>query len=319
MIKSKYQKYLLLIVLLVSLLIQGIMLSNIQSRLADDLLEAHGLSNNSRYLELSSRKSVSSFLRTLKPYRTAIQVHLENQYERGQVLVWSNQSVTSMPTYVGHYFTSDDFQGMVSFAVVEYGSRLNTKEVQGNKYLIVGRTYYAVIGQLKPLKAVSANQYFLSTGVDQPTGKTTIANYRVLIDSSNRVISKIAKQYHAKVTSPAFVKAHHHHRWSFAGEFMVIAVLILLGLAIHYWLANQNWRRINRLGQSPQDCWQYFVRVGMRFGLLTALLAIISYFFLSFHAFYSAIVLLASLFLLNLILSNLAYFITGLKLRNRES
>ena len=90
----------------------GSMLSNVQSREADQLLEAHGLSNNTRYIEVNRNETISDFLRYLDKYKNAnIQLHLDNRYDNDQVLVWANHNVINLPTQNGRYFTPDDFEG----------------------------------------------------------------------------------------------------------------------------------------------------------------------------------------------------------------
>ena len=60
-----FKKILLLFIPLLAFLGMGTMLSNIDSGHADELLEAHGLTNNTRYFRTNSKESISSFLRYL--------------------------------------------------------------------------------------------------------------------------------------------------------------------------------------------------------------------------------------------------------------
>ena len=65
-----FKKIFLLLVPLLTFLGIGTMLSNIESGYADELLEAHGLTNNTRYFRTDSDESISSFLQYLdKNYR----------------------------------------------------------------------------------------------------------------------------------------------------------------------------------------------------------------------------------------------------------
>ena len=97
----------------------GTMISNIQSDYADEVLEAHGLTNNTRYFRTDSDESISSFLRYLnKNYKNhQIQLHFDSNYEKKQVLVWSNHVVKSLPTETGRYFSPDDFEEKVKLAL----------------------------------------------------------------------------------------------------------------------------------------------------------------------------------------------------------
>lgn len=60
-----YKKILLLFTIFLCLLGIGAVLSNVQSREANQLLEAHGLSNNTRYIDIDNNQSVEDFLKYL--------------------------------------------------------------------------------------------------------------------------------------------------------------------------------------------------------------------------------------------------------------
>ena len=60
-----FKRIFLLLVPLIMFLGIGTMISNIQSDYADEVLEAHGLTNNTRYFRTDSDESISSFLRYL--------------------------------------------------------------------------------------------------------------------------------------------------------------------------------------------------------------------------------------------------------------
>ena len=136
-----FKKILLLFIPLLAFLGMGTMLSNIDSGHADELLEAHGLTNNTRYFRTNSKESISSFLRYLdKDYANhQLQLHLDSNYEKKQVLVWANHTVKSLPTEEGRYFSPDDFKGKVSFAVLGPATEVNLLNVQNNKYVVLGQ------------------------------------------------------------------------------------------------------------------------------------------------------------------------------------
>lgn len=196
-----FKKIFLLLILLLSFLGIGTMLSNIESNYADELLEAHGLTNNTRYFRTDSDDKISTFLKYLdKNYANhQIQLHLDNNYEKKQVLVWANHAVTGLPTESGRYFSPDDFKGQVSFVVLGPTVKLNLLDVQNNKYVILGKNYYSVIGEFKDYPQVEMDKYYLSTGIDQPTAKDQLKNYRIVVDATPAVIEKIAKHYHASL------------------------------------------------------------------------------------------------------------------------
>lgn len=283
-----YKKIILLLCTLVCVLVSGVMISNVQSRQADDLLEAHGMSNNTRYITIDSNKKVASFLKYIDENYKNVQIHFEDRYTQGKVLVWANQTVTPLPTYVGRYFSKDDFKGRVSVAVVEYGSSLNTEEVQNNKYLINGQTYYSVIGQLKRNKSVPSNMFFLSTGINQPTAQTALSNYRIVLDAAPKTIAKISKHYHAEVKTPVFVKRHHQHYLIYIIPEIIVALLMIIILASLAWIAAKLLVAQAKIsGLKGRLLTNWIINRALRLILIVGLIMIISLVFLNTHAFYS--------------------------------
>ena len=234
-----FKKIFLLLILLLSFLGIGTMLSNIESSYADELLEAHGLTNNTRYFRTDSDEKISIFLKYLdKNYANhQIQLHLDNNYEKKQVLVWANHAVTGLPTESGRYFSPDDFKGQVSFAVLGPTVKLNLLDVQNNKYVILGKNYYSVIGEFKDYPQVEMDKYYLSTGIDQPTAKDQLKNYRIVVDATPAVIEKIAKHYHASLHIPSFVQEHHRDRLSVVPDILMLVVCLLVGMITNMLLA----------------------------------------------------------------------------------
>ena len=285
----KIKKIILVIVIFLSLLGIGSMLSNVQSREADQLLEAYGLSNNTRYINVKSNQNVGSFITYLqKNYpKNKIQVHLASKSKDNQTLVWSNHEVVTLPTESGRYFTAADFKGKVSFAVLGLNAKVPTLKVQGNQYVHLNQTYYSVIGILKHYRQMKQNGYYLTTGPKQPTGKFKLKNYIIIVDSSSKTIRQIAKHYHAKVKTPLFVKNHQIHQFSFLREIALIAVFLIIAFLSNLLLAYMDWQTVKQTHLNGALLRNWLINHGIRILLIELTVTFGAYFFLSWRTFIS--------------------------------
>lgn len=267
----------------------GAMLSNIQSQKANQLLEAYGLSNNTRYFKLQNNQNVSTFLQYLEKQfpHNKIQLHLSSNRQDNQTLVWSNHDVLALPTESGRYFTSDDFKGQVSFGVLGLNAHVKKLKVQGNEYVALNRQYYTVIGVLKHYRQMEQNGYYLTTGPKQPTGRFKLKNYVVVMDSSTKVIRKVAKHYGVKVKTPRFVKSHQSRQFSIIKEILLILLFLFIAASINIILAYLDWQTVNKTHLSGELLQNWLVNHGIRLILIESLMGIAAYFFLCWRAFYS--------------------------------
>lgn len=315
-----WKKLFLLLVILLTFLGTGAMLSNVQSREADQLLEAHGMSNNTRYLRLRSKRSISSFLLYLRQNfkKNRIGLHLDNKQKKGQVLVWANHQPIPLSTESGRYFDPDDFRGQISFAVIGPNPQVKKMETQGNIYLILNKRYYSVIGQLKNYRQIEENKYYLSTGVDQPTARASLTHYRVVMDASSKVIKKVARHYHANIETPAFVRAHQIHRFSVIKEICLILLFWLLAAWCNLLLASIDWRQISRTHLKGDLLRNWFINRGTRLVLIEGVIAIGAYFFLRGHAFFRRSDHLVELLFINWLLAVVCYVWTLIRLHRKE-
>ncbi|MDF7668308.1 hypothetical protein [Lactobacillus sp. ESL0703] len=285
----KFKKFGLIIVFFLALLGIGSMLSNVQSREANQLLEAYGLSNSTRYIDINSQQKVSTFLRYLtKKYpKNKIQVHLDHQDKDHQTLIWANHTIISLPTESGRYFSADDFTGQVSFAVLGLNAKVKTLKTQGNQYVALHHRYYSVIGTFKHYRQMKQDGYYLSTGPKQPTGQFKLNNYQIIIDASDKVIHKIAAHYGGKVRTPLFVKRHQIHRFSVIREILLIALFGLIAAICNLLLALIDWQTVKQTSLTGNLLRNWLINRGIRL-ILTELLATVgAYFFLCWRAFYS--------------------------------
>ncbi|MGQ5709569.1 hypothetical protein [Lactobacillus sp. PSON] len=316
-----YKKILLLFTIFLCLLGIGAVLSNVQSREANQLLEAHGLSNNTRYIDIDNNQSVEDFLKYLdKAYHNKkIQLHLDNKIQKNQVLVWANHSVITVPTESGRYFVPDDFKGQVSFAILGPDTKIKTLHAQSNSYVLWNKRYYSVIGSLKHYHQMDQTKYYLSTGINQPTAKEKLKNYRIVIDSNNKTINQIAKHYHTSVHIPEFVKKHQIHRLSVINEIlMIIGYWIVIGIC-NMILALVNWRQVRRTNLRGSLMKNWLVNRSLRLLLAEGLITLTAYCFLCWRAFFSKTDHLIELLIISFIVMILSYGFEIIILKRREN
>lgn len=315
-----WKKIILVILVFLTFLGTGAMLSNIQSREADQLLQAHGLSYNSRYLKLKKRTNIAHFLvylsKNFKKHR--LQIHFDDQKNEGRVLIWANKTVTPLPTENGRYFVPDDFTGQVSFAVLGPQARVPKYETQGNTYIHIGRRYYSVIGQLKGYRQIEQHKYYLSTGIKQPTARHSLRNYQVIVDGNNKIVRKIGKHYHARITIPGFVKHHRVQRLSVLKEILLILLFWLGGIGCNLLLALTERRQIKNSHLQGNLLRNWLLNRGFRLILIEGAAAILAYFFLQSHAFYRRADHLALLLFLSWLIVNAVYTIFWYRYYRKE-
>ncbi|WEV44460.1 hypothetical protein OZX56_04315 [Lactobacillus sp. ESL0684] len=286
----KFKKTGLIIIIFLSFLGIGSMLSNIQSREADQLLEAYGLSNNTRTIKINNSQRVSDLIDYLqkKHPRSAIQVHLvEQDKQSNQTLVWANHNVVSLPTESGRYFTLDNFKGQVSFAVLGLNCPIATLKTQGNQYVILHKQYYSVIGTLKHYRQMKQDGYYLTTGSNQPTGQFKLKNYQIMIDSSPKVIKQIANHYQVKAKTPVFVRKHQIHQFSILKELVAIMLFSLAAACCNLLLALLDWQLVKKTSLSGKLLRNWLLNRGIRNMLLELLVTLAANLFLNWRAFYS--------------------------------
>lgn len=306
----KFKKIFLLFIIFLAMLGMGSMLSNIQSDEANQLLEAYGLSNNTRYIKIKNDQNISTFVRYLEQKfpKNKIQLHLASNRKDKQTLIWSNKDVLTLPTEAGRYFTSDDFKGRVSFGVLGLNANVKQYKTQGNQYIVLNNKYYTVIGSLKHYRQMKQNGYYLTTGSKQPTGQFKLRNYVIIIDSSTRVIRQIAAHYGVKVKTPSFVKSHQSHQFSVIKEILLIGVFILIAGISNLILVFLDWQTVKQTHLSGGLLRNWLLNHGIRTILTEILLVFGAYFFLCWRAFFSKpehllLLLLASWIIISIIYS----------------
>lgn len=315
-----WKKIILLILVFLSFLGTGTLLSNVQSREADQLLEAHGMSNNTRYIYLKRKGQIKSLLTYLSHNFSHhhIQLHLDSRRFPGQILVWANYAAPGLDTEEGRYFAPDDFQGQVSFAVIGPSPRVPQLVTQGNTYLRLHDRYYSVIGRLKDYQNVEHNKYYLSTGVHQPTAHASLKHYRLIMDASAPTIRRVAAHYHGRIATPNFVRSHQIQRFSVLKEILLILTLWLAASGFNILLAMMDRRQISRTHLRGSLLRNWLLNHGLRLIISEGVLAIAAYAFLCAHAFFRRADHLAELLLLGWLVAISAYLLFNYYFSRKE-
>ena len=314
------RKIFLTLIIILSLLGSGTILSKIQSKEADQLLETYGLSNNTRYFYINSDRQIKDFLTHLdnRYEKATIQIHFDNKYEADQVLVWANNNIIAQPTENGRYFSIDDFSGQVPVVVLGPDSAANITEVQGNRYLKLDDRYYTVIGEFKNYHQIEQDSYYLTTGINQPTATGKLKDYRIIIDAPEHIIRQVAKHYHTQMYIPKFVTTHRNNRFSTIKEVILIALIVLIGVVANILVATVYWRQSKSTHLRDDLLRNWIMNRSIRYILFEALLDVGVYILLSWRAFYSYPSHFAILSLIEFILFMVSYVLTYFYLSRKE-
>ncbi|WP_256979022.1 hypothetical protein [Lactobacillus taiwanensis] len=188
----KIKRIILLIISFLTFLGLGLILSRHQSQRADQVLNNNGLSSTYYVFNPKKKHNIKQLLTHVneKYFRDKVQIHFESDYIPDRVLIWANYNLKSQPLAKGssRYFTKSDFTGSIPFAVISADTKSRVVILQNNHYLKENNDYVTIIGELKKNNESQNGQavYYLSTGINQPTAKESILNYKVVVDGLNR-------------------------------------------------------------------------------------------------------------------------------------
>ncbi|KRL63638.1 NOL1 NOP2 sun family protein [Lactobacillus psittaci DSM 15354] len=318
----KIRKYSILAFIFICFLLIGLMVSNLQSLSADQVLTANGLSANSR--NLTTKRKIS--LRTLLQYtekkfsKEKITFEFYNKYDTDQVLIWSNYENTLLPVAKGKYFTPDQFEGRVSFALTSPTSNVKTLKVQDNQYIVLNNNYISVVGNLKSVDDSVQTKYFITTGVKQANSKINLSNFKIIVDtSSNRVVEELSSYLNGKVSTPAIVSSHRTTHVRRAIAYSVIIIFIMLSMALSSFLVAIINHRTTQMDKIKYELHKFYLRARIsRFNLYNIFAAIVSYIVLCNHAFFTNENMLIYLDLFAIVLMLIGYLATILYLKRKE-
>ena len=197
----KIKRLILLIISFLAFLGLGLILSRQQSQRADQVLNNNGLSSTYYVFSPKKKHNIKQFLTHVnkKFAHDKVQIHFESDYIPDRVLIWANYNLKSQPLAKGssRYFNKNDFDGTIPFAVISADTKHRVVTLQGNHYLKENNDYVTIIGELKKNNESQNGQavYYLSTGINQPTAKESITNYKVVVDGLNKNEANTLQHY----------------------------------------------------------------------------------------------------------------------------
>lgn len=197
----KIKRLILLIISFLAFLGLGLILSRQQSQRADQVLSNNGLSSTYYVFNPKKKHNIKQFLTYVnkKFSHDKVQIHFESDYIPDRVLIWANYNLKSQPLAKGssRYFSKNDFDGTIPFAVISSDTKDRVVTLQNNRYLKENNDYVTIIGELKKNNESQNGQavYYLSTGINQPTAKESITNYKVVVDGLNKNEANALQNY----------------------------------------------------------------------------------------------------------------------------
>lgn len=197
----KIKRLILLIISFLAFLGLGLILSRQQSQRADQVLSNNGLSSTYYVFNPKKKHNIKQFLTYVnkKFSHDKVQIHFESDYIPDRVLIWANYNLKSQPLAKGssRYFSKNDFDGTIPFAVISSDTKDRVVTLQNNHYLKEDNDYVTIIGELKKNNESQNGEavYYLSTGINQPTAKESITNYKVVVDGLNKNEANALQHY----------------------------------------------------------------------------------------------------------------------------
>lgn len=197
----KIKRLILLIISFLAFLGLGLILSRQQSQRADQVLSNNGLSSTYYVFNPKKKHNIKQFLTYVNKNfsHDKVQIHFESDYIPDRVLIWANYNLKSQPLAKGssRYFSKNDFDGTIPFAVISSDTKDRVVTLQNNHYLKENNDYVTIIGELKKNNESQNGQavYYLSTGINQPTAKESITNYKVVVDGLNKNEANALQHY----------------------------------------------------------------------------------------------------------------------------
>ena len=197
----KIKRLILLIISFLAFLGLGLILSRQQSQRADQVLSNNGLSSTYYVFNPKKKHNIKQFLTYVnkKFSHDKVQIHFESDYIPDRVLIWANYNLKSQPLAKGssRYFSKNDFDGTIPFAVISSDTKDRVVTLQNNHYLKENNDYVTIIGELKKNNESQNGEavYYLSTGINQPTAKESITNYKVVVDGLNKNEANALQHY----------------------------------------------------------------------------------------------------------------------------
>lgn len=308
--------------MLACFLIAGVLVSNIQSISADQVLTASGLSSYSRNLKTKSKIEIRTLLKyiTEKYPNEKITLELTNKYDQDQVLIWSNYQNELLPVARGRYFNPEEFDGVVTFGIVSPTSNIQMLTTQDNKYIVLDNRYISVVGTLKEISDNIQTKYYLTTGLNQANSKNRLNNFDIIIDSpSNRVIQGISKYLNGQVTFSELVSTHRRTHFIRAIAFSILLGIIVLFAGLIAGACAIINHVHSKMDEIERPLKKYFIASKLgRFAFINLIMGFVSYILLTWRLYFTSLDYLIILMALMIVLNIVIYMLVVVFLNKRK-
>ena len=291
----KIKRLILLIISFLAFLGLGLILSRQQSQRADQVLSNNGLSSTYYVFNPKKKHNIKQFLTYVnkKFSHDKVQIHFESDYIPDRVLIWANYNLKSQPLAKGssRYFSKNDFDGTIPFAVISSDTKDRVVILQNNHYLKENNDYVTIIGELKKNNESQNGQavYYLSTGINQPTAKESITNYKVVVDGLNKNEANALQHYlRGSMQIKDFSKTYNRQHGISPTKKLIGAILcVVIALIVAAIAAVLAENPVN-LKYVPGKIWAHLLAdSGLRFFLANGIIVILTSLGLQTWSFYS--------------------------------
>ncbi len=222
-----------------------------------------------------------------------MQIHFESDYIPDRVLIWANYNLKSQPLAKGssRYFSKNDFDGTIPFAVISSDTKDRVVTLQNNHYLKENNDYVTIIGELKKNNESQNGQavYYLSTGINQPTAKESITNYKVVVDGLNKNEANALQHYlRGSMQIKDFSKTYNRQHGISPTKKLIGAIFcVVIALIVAAIAAVLAENPVN-LKYVPGKIWAHLLAdSGLRFFLANGIIVILTSLGLQTWSFYS--------------------------------
>mgnify|MGYP004478576699 FL=1 len=291
----KIKRLILLIISFLAFLGLGLILSRQQSQRADQVLSNNGLSSTYYVFNPKKKHNIKQFLTYINKNSShdKVQIHFESDYIPDRVLIWANYNLKSQPLAKGssRYFSKNDFDGTIPFAVISSDTKDRVVTLQNNHYLKENNDYVTIIGELKKNNESQNGQavYYLSTGINQPTAKESITNYKVVVDGLNKNEANALQHYlRGSMQIKDFSKTYNRQHGSSPTKKLIGAIFcVVIALIVAAIAAVLAENPVN-LKYVPGKIWAHLLAdSGLRFFLANGIIVILTSLGLQTWSFYS--------------------------------
>lgn len=291
----KIKRLILLIISFLAFLGLGLILSRQQSQRADQVLSNNGLSSTYYVFNPKKKHNIKQFLTYINKNSShdKVQIHFESDYIPDRVLIWANYNLKSQPLAKGssRYFSKNDFDGTIPFAVISSDTKDRVVTLQNNHYLKENNDYVTIIGELKKNNESQNGQavYYLSTGINQPTAKESITNYKVVVDGLNKNEANALQHYlRGSMQIKDFSKTYNRqHGISPTKKLIGVIFCVVIALIVAAIAAVLAENPVN-LKYVPGKIWAHLLAdSGLRFFLANGIIVILTSLGLQTWSFYS--------------------------------